>query len=198
LIPIAHQTLLHPILDTDLEDRPTASDVKFFDGPIHTIPLLRKSIDGYLPNTRDRTSELASPRHISAKHAKLQPTTLIVVSSADLLRDDGLLYGETLQRNGVDVAIFMGHGQVHDSEIFEATRMSETPRAVVRMVAGEIRNTLGAVKGMGKVNGHGHEHGHTRMQLRKGVVEGQDDATNNREKGGTTKVASKKRKIRQL
>jgi acetyl esterase len=198
LIPIAHQTLLHPILDTDLEDRPTASDVKFFDGPIHTLPIVRKRIDDYLPNTRDRILELASPRHISAKHAKLQPTTLIVVSSADLLRDDGLLYGEILQRNGVDVAIFTGHGQVHDSEIFEAIRISETPRVVVRMVAGEIRNALGAGKGMGKVNGHGHEHGHTRMQLRNGVVEEQDDATNNTEEGGKIKVASKKRKIRQL
>jgi acetyl esterase len=148
-----HQTLLHPILNTNLEDRLSKSEFDFFNGPVLTVPLARRDIELYIPNARDRDTELASPLLITAKHAKAQPTTLIVNSGADLLRDDGILYGQILQRAGVDVAIFTTHGQLNDSEVLEATRLSETPKVVVRMMSQEIREAIGEEYWMGK-NGH--------------------------------------------
>lgn len=154
LIPIAHQTLLHPILNTNLSDRPTISEFEFFNGPFLTVPFIRVSIEQYIPEEKERDSETASPLLITPRNAKKQPRTLIVNSSADILRDDGLLFGQILQRAGVECANFTTHGQLHDSEVIEATRGSETPRVVVRMVAGEIRGAI--VGGVGKgENGHG-------------------------------------------
>ena len=142
-IPIAHQTLLHPVTDTITTDRSTRSEFTFFDGPLLTVPYMHKTIDAYIPSAPDRDSELASPRNISTAHAKLQPPTLIVNSSADPLRDDGRLFGEVLQRQGVECVIFEALGQLHVSEVLEGTRGGATPRAVVRVVAGEIRGALG-------------------------------------------------------
>lgn len=102
------------------------------------MPFIKKSIALYLPSADDRESELATPLKISAAHAKLQPPTLIVNSAVDPLRSEGNAYGEILQQNGVDCAVITTHGQVHDSEVIEATRTGPTPRAVVRMVSGLV------------------------------------------------------------
>jgi acetyl esterase len=136
--------LTHPFLDTTLQDRPTTSEVEFFDHPVFPVALQRRAVAAYIPSVRDRKTELASPRrYISAAQAKLQPTTLIINSSVDILRDDGLLYSKILQSNGVDCAVFTSHGQIHLSEVFEATRQSETPKVVVRLMCEEIRRAIG-------------------------------------------------------
>jgi acetyl esterase len=60
----------------------------------------------------------------------------------DIWRDEGLLYGEILQKNGIDCAAFTGHGQMYLSEVFEATRQSETPKVVARLMCEEITNAI--------------------------------------------------------
>lgn len=142
-IPISHQSLLHPVTSTRISDRQTPSEFEFFSGPLLTLPFLKKAYATYSPNAGDRESELATPLNISAAHAKLQPPTLVINSAVDLLRSGGEAIGEILQRSGVDCTVLTTYGQVHDSEVLEATRGGPTPRAVVRMVAGEIRNALG-------------------------------------------------------
>jgi acetyl esterase len=135
-IPIHYQVLLSPLLDSRLSDRETRSEFEFFDGPLLTVPFIKKSIALYIPSADDRESELATPLKISEAHAKLQPSTLIVNSAVDPLRSEGNAYGEILQQNGVDCAVITTHGQVHDSEVIESTRTGPTPRAIVRMVSG--------------------------------------------------------------
>jgi acetyl esterase len=137
-IPISYQVLLHPAISNFDADRQTRSEFQFFEGPILTVPFLKKSYAIYVPEAEDRDDELAAPVNITATHAKSQPPTLIINSSVDPLRDDGKTFGETLQTNGIDCAVLTTHGQVHDSEILEPTRGGPTPRAVVRMLAGSI------------------------------------------------------------
>jgi acetyl esterase len=98
VIPISFQVLLSPVTDTITSDRDTPSEFRFFNGPLLTVPFLRKAIDLYIPDPKDRISELATPQNISISHAKLQPPTLIINSAVDPLRDDGNLYGEILQK----------------------------------------------------------------------------------------------------
>jgi acetyl esterase len=64
------------------------------------------------------------------------------------VRDDGILYGEILQKAGVNVAIMTSHGQLHDSVLFEALRAGATPRAAVRLIAAQLKM---AFKGTGEV-----------------------------------------------
>lgn len=143
IIPISYQVLINPVTDTVTADRETPSGYQFFDGPFITAALMRKSIAEYIPDPDDRTSELATPRNISPKNAVKQPPTLILSASADILRDDGILFGEILQKAGVEVSILTGHGQLHDSVLFEATRPGATPKAMMRLVAVQIKDALG-------------------------------------------------------
>ncbi|KAF3007433.1 hypothetical protein E8E13_003495 [Curvularia kusanoi] len=142
LINIAYQVLISPVTDTVTTDRDTPSEHRFFDGPFLSVPFMRKAIDAYIPEADDRTSELATARNITAKDAARQPPTLIINSAADILRDHGILYGEILQKAGVDVAIITGHGQLHDSLLFEAVRSGATSQAMVRLMTAQLKQAL--------------------------------------------------------
>jgi acetyl esterase len=161
---------LHPALLNFTAERQDHSEFEFFTGPIITVPFARKTFSMYVPNAHDRKDELAAPINISASHAGLQPPTLIINSAVDLLRSEGNLYGEILQKNGVDCAVLTTHGQVHDSEILEATRTGSTPRASLRLVARSLIEALGTVQDMGKnrkVEGVEQKNGETDGQLKK-------------------------------
>ncbi|KAF2740713.1 hypothetical protein EJ04DRAFT_507736 [Polyplosphaeria fusca] len=151
-IPILLQTIISPVTDTVTSDRETPSGFRFFNGPLFNVPLLRKVIDAYIPKPEDRVSELATPRNISTRHAKLQPPTLIINSAVDFLRDDGKLYGEILQKAGVDCSIFTLHGQLHDTVLFEATRNGPTPRTVIQLIAAKIKNAIAEATTQTKVS----------------------------------------------
>jgi len=134
--------LLNPVTDTVTSDRDTTSEFLFFNGPFLTVPFMRKGIDAYIPSAEDRVSELATSRNITPEHAKKQPPTLIISSSVDVLRDDGILYGEILQKAGVDCAVITAHGQLHVSTVLEATRKGPTPTALIRFVSTRIMDAL--------------------------------------------------------
>lgn len=142
-IKFSFQVLLSPATDVITSDRETPSEFKFFNGPFLTVPFLQKTIDAYIPVPADRESELASVRLITAEHAAKQPPTLVVNSAVDVLRDDGILFGKILQKAGVDCAIVVAHGQLHDSLVLEATRKGPTPSAVMKMVVAEVKSALG-------------------------------------------------------
>ncbi|KAF3037377.1 hypothetical protein E8E12_007379 [Didymella heteroderae] len=153
IVPISYQVLISPVTDTVTTDRDTPSEFKYFNGPFLTVPFLRKSIDEYIPDPDDRVSELATPRNISSKNAAKQPPTMICNAAVDPLRDDGILFGEILQRAGVDVSIATFHGQLHDSVLLEAVRQGATPKAEVRLIAAQIKRALiesGDTNGAGK------------------------------------------------
>ncbi|KAF2632374.1 alpha/beta-hydrolase [Macroventuria anomochaeta] len=134
-IPITYQVFTKPVTDTVTTDRDTPSSYQFFNGPFVTIP-----------DADDRTSELATPRNIFPRNAAKQPPTLILCAATDILKDDDILFGEVLQKAGVDVCILTGHGQLHDSVLFEATRYGATPRAMVRLVAAQLKDALASTK----------------------------------------------------
>lgn len=137
--------MISPVTDTITSDRGTKSEFEFFNGPFLTVPSTRKDIDDYIPNPDDRTNELATLINISVAHAKKQPPTLIINSAVDPLRDSGILYGEILQRAGVDCTIVIGHGQLHNSLVFEALRGGATPKAMIRLMATQIKDACGDV-----------------------------------------------------
>jgi acetyl esterase/lipase len=94
----------------------------------------------------DQLLRLASPRHISTEDARNQPQTLIINSSADIVSDDGIIYGQILQNAGVACTVFTALGQVHDSAVLKATRNGPTARTIVRLVAAEIREAIESPK----------------------------------------------------
>lgn len=76
--------------------------------------------------------------------ASAQPPTLIVVAGADPLQEEGKLFGHLLQSAGVETAVLQADGQIHDFVMLEATRVSETARAVVELAGLRLRKALGS------------------------------------------------------
>jgi len=139
---IPFNVLISPITSTDTNAPPTLSEYELFRGPFISVPILRGMADFYIPRQEDRITPLGSPRSMPDELAAQFPPTLIVVSSADVLRSGGELLGEKLQGQGVDCAVVIGHGQLHDTVVSEAAREGSTPKALMTLIAGEIRQRL--------------------------------------------------------
>ena len=141
-IHIKQNVFISPVADAEATGKETASEFRFFDGPLFTVPLIRRAVKIYIPNERDRTSEEANPRFISDKTAKQFPKTLIITSSADMLESEGKLFGEKLQQAGVDCTVIRAEGQLHDTVVLEGTRNGPTPQVLMALIADQISSAL--------------------------------------------------------
>jgi acetyl esterase len=139
-----HQVLFSPV--TDVRDNfTTRSELEFFENFFITTPSLPIGLErAFGTNQRTRLSILASPILMSKKEAARQPPTLVVVSSADVLRSEGEAFAKVLLDGGVECALIRAEGQVHDSALFEATRRSPTAKAILTLAAAQLREALGA------------------------------------------------------
>ncbi|KAK7948533.1 uncharacterized protein PG986_009419 [Apiospora aurea] len=144
-LTIPYNVLLGPVASMDYRSQPTPSCYEFWNGPFLTTAGMVRFVDTYTPDgTVDRTSELASPSaHLSDEVAAKFAPTLIVTSSADLLRDEGEALGERLQRAGRDVAVFRAHGQVHVSVAIGMIRNGPTPKMIMTLIAAALKERLG-------------------------------------------------------
>lgn len=139
---IPYNVIICPATSTDLTVAPTLSEYELFGGPFISVPIVRAMAQNYIPRAEDRASALGSPRAMPDEVAAQFPPTLIVVGSADPLRSAGELLGEKLQGQGVDCAVIVGYGQLHDTIVAEATRKGPTPSAILTLIVGEIKQRL--------------------------------------------------------
>lgn len=139
---VPFNVLISPITSTDTNTPLTQSEKELFGGPFLSVPILRAMADFYIPRAEDRVTPLGSPRSMPDELAAQFPPTLIVVSSVDVLRSGGELLGEKLQGQGVDSAVVVGHGQLHDTVVSEAAREGPTPKALMTLIASEIKQRL--------------------------------------------------------
>lgn len=112
------QLLLYPAVDLSIADHgePTA-------GMTITPATMRYFLDHYVPQVRDRADWRASP----LKAASLRDTApaFVLTCGHDPLREEGRLYAERLEREGVPVAtLHLGrhtHGMLTMSKVIAAT-----------------------------------------------------------------------------
>ncbi|KAK8107498.1 lipase 2 [Apiospora kogelbergensis] len=148
-LTVPYNIILSPMGTLDYVVRkPTASVWEFWNGPFLTAAAMRKFVDAYAPlsgpGSVDRGSELASPAfNMSDAVAGRFAPTLIVTSSADVLRDEGEAMGERLQKAGRDVAVLRAHGQAHDPCAIELIRPGPTPRMIMTLVTAALKERLG-------------------------------------------------------
>ncbi|KAK8073328.1 hypothetical protein PG994_004227 [Apiospora phragmitis] len=116
---------------------------EFWGGPYLTGETMRRFADAYLPASVDRASELVSLSKMSENTAQAIAPTLIITSSADILRDEAEELGEKLQKAGRDVAVLRAHGQIHDSAVIEVTRSGPTPKMVMTLITASLKQRLG-------------------------------------------------------
>jgi acetyl esterase len=131
------------VASLDFLSAPTESRYEFWNGPYLTVALQIKFGDEYLTTDVDRTSEMASPMNVSNETAAYFPPSLIITSSADLVRDEAEIFGQKLQQAGRDVSIIRADGQIHDTVLLQATRNGPTPKLLMTLIAAAIKERLG-------------------------------------------------------
>ncbi|KAK8086714.1 hypothetical protein PG994_001688 [Apiospora phragmitis] len=146
-LPVPYNVLLGPVASLYYRRQPPPSRYECWDGPFLKVALMQWFVDVYAPTgTVDRASELASPSaNMSDAVAAQFAPTLIVTSSADVLRDEGKALGERLQRAGRDVAVLRAHGQVHVAAVINMVRGGPTPKMVMTLIVAALKQRLGSV-----------------------------------------------------
>lgn len=81
--------------------------------------------------------------NVSNNTASIFPPTLIITSSADVLRDDAEILGQKLQKDGRDIVVIRADGQLRDSPVLEFTRSGPTPKLVVTIMAAALKEIIG-------------------------------------------------------
>lgn len=141
-LPITHQVLLHPLVDlASISSR--FSQYLFQDGPFLTSALIAEAVANYLPNPEDAKTTIASPILMKPEEVKdSMPSTTIVTSQVDWVRDQGEDFAKLLQDSGVTCGIIRAVGSLHDAEVFQVTRESPTVELVILAIAGKVREVL--------------------------------------------------------
>lgn len=140
---IPYNIFLNPVASLDYDAQPTLSRFEFWNGPYLTIPGGRKFAPEYVPDSVNRSSEEVSPMNVSNETASTFPPTLIITASADVLRDEGEILGQKLQKAGRDIVVIRADGQLHDSPVLQFTRSGPTPKLVVTIMAAALKERIG-------------------------------------------------------
>ena len=87
--------------------------------------------DQYAPSDRDRNQITASPLRADISRLRDLPQAMIINGQADVLRDEGEVYGEKLRRAGVDVTALRVQGTIHDFVMLNALDQTEACRVAM-------------------------------------------------------------------
>ena len=114
-IPLIFQLLYVPVTDNTAD--PNGTPYKSWSENANTVALVPGRMlwfrDYYLPNEADRTKWDNSPMFAPEETFKKAPPALIVVCELDILRDEGIAYGEKLKQAGVEVEVLVVKGCPH-------------------------------------------------------------------------------------
>ncbi|GFF34195.1 vegetative specific protein H5 [Aspergillus udagawae] len=137
---IAHVVLFYPVTDTH---KKLESYKTFKDGPFLLADTMDWMIAAFIPERKDRETALASPlSFLSDDVLSRFPPTTVFLSAVDPLLDEGMAFGQRLQKAGVDAAVIRAEGQMHAFVLLEAIRDSPTARAIMDLAALRLRTAL--------------------------------------------------------
>ncbi|KAH9858146.1 alpha/beta hydrolase fold-domain-containing protein [Lenzites betulinus] len=114
-IPLVFQLLVVPVVDNTAST--TDSRYPSWQENANTVALVPEKMlwfrDNYLPNKEDWTKWDNSPIFAPEEAFKKSPPAWIGVAELDILRDEGIAYGEKLKTAGVPVEIQVYKGAPH-------------------------------------------------------------------------------------
>jgi acetyl esterase/lipase len=119
------QMLIYPVTDRRMI---TESMKNFVDTPMWNGRLSVKMWEGYLGKKEHEHIEYASP--VEAPSLENLPDTYMETAEFDCLRDEGIMYGEMLEKAGVEVEFYHTKGTMH---AFDGVRKAPTTeKAIVK------------------------------------------------------------------
>jgi acetyl esterase/lipase len=135
-VPIILQLLIVPVVDNTAS--PSSERYPSWKENEHTAWLPADHMiwfrDHYLPNAEDRANWDNSPIFAPDDLLSRAPKAWIAVAEMDILRDEGIAYGEKLEQAGVEVTVKVYEKAPHpimalDGTLFDST----TPRSELLM-----------------------------------------------------------------
>ncbi|PCH33683.1 lipase/ esterase [Wolfiporia cocos MD-104 SS10] len=122
-IPLVLQQLFVPVVDNTATTSgdPYKSWAENINTPALTPGRMLWFRDNYLPNQEDRTKWDSSPIFAPNEAFKRAAKAYIAVMDIDILRDEGVAYGEKLRNAGVEVEIKSYKGVPHPALAMDAT-----------------------------------------------------------------------------
>lgn len=118
-IPLLFQLLIVPVTDN------TASVKDLWAENQHTPWLTPVRMlwfkKNYLPDERDWTKWDASPTFAPVELLRQAPKAWIGVCELDILKNEGIIYGEKLQKEGIEVEIVVYPGAPHPIMAMDGT-----------------------------------------------------------------------------
>ena len=112
LCDICFQFLIYPVIDASQSSN---SITRNKNAPVWNSKLNKKMWDMYDFNLDETLLEYKSPVKIT--DFRKMPKTYIEVSSNDCLKDEGILFGKKLSKNGIEVQVVERLGSFHGFEV---------------------------------------------------------------------------------
>jgi len=134
---LAHQSLICPVVDTDLE-RP--SYVENGDGYGLNYDTMVYFLQCYVSSEADASNPYVAP--MAADDLSGLPSAFVLTCEFDPLRDEGEAYAERLREAGVPVKLSRYDGQIH--ALFNAGVPFTRTWDAIDEAAGELRKAFGA------------------------------------------------------
>jgi acetyl esterase len=105
--PLKAQILIYPVTNYSF-DNPS---YELYDKYLLPVHKMKWFWDQYLHSPEEGMQPYASP--LQAKDLSKLPPALVLLAELDILRDEGRLYAEALQKAGNDVQLTIKKGMIH-------------------------------------------------------------------------------------
>jgi acetyl esterase len=134
------QLLFYPVTDANFD---TGSYEQFGEGYYLRRDGMQWFWDQYTTDENKRNEITASPLRASLDELSGLPPALIINGEADVLRDEGEAYANTLRQAGVPVTAIRHQGMIHDFVMLNALRETHAAQAAITEAITFLSDALG-------------------------------------------------------
>jgi acetyl esterase len=139
-VNLAGQLLFYPVTDASFD---TASYHQFAEGYFLRRDAMQWFWDQYTTDPAQRAEITACPLRASLDDLAGLPRALVITAEADVLRDEGEAYANSLRAAGVPVTAVRYQGIIHDFVMLNALHETHAARAAIAQAIGFLRGVLG-------------------------------------------------------
>jgi acetyl esterase len=140
-VQLVQQVLFYPVTDASFD---TGSYHQFADGYFLRRDAMQWFWDQYTTDEKQRAEITASPLRASVDQLRDLPPALVITAEADVLRDEGEAYANSLREAGVPVTAVRYQGIIHDFVMLNALRETHAAEAAIAQAVSTLRTAFTA------------------------------------------------------
>ncbi|WP_406269169.1 alpha/beta hydrolase [Streptomyces sp. NBC_00191] len=138
-VPLVQQVLFYPVTDAAFD---TGSYRQFAEGYFLRRDAMQWFWDQYTTDPAQRAEITASPLRATTGQLRDLPPALVITAEADVLRDEGEAYANSLRTAGVPVVATRYQGIIHDFVMLNALRETHAAGAAIAQAVSTLHTVL--------------------------------------------------------